>query len=408
MIKLLHFEPWLVGAMTLVAVAYEPFLPCAVVGAMALQLLAWLGGRSLTAAPIHKPLLLLLGMLAVSAWVTPLPGVTILQSLRLLLGVLLALSLVAGLDSRRRLGWALAAALVVALLLAAGGLLFVNWVDKFSFLPQLSTLLPRIQSILDTATNPNVEGAYLAILLAGLLAWPVFRWSALHWLVRLALILAAALIGAVLLLTQSRAALAGLAAGMGLLVILRWRRGWIPMALGLAVTLALFFYIGPQQVWYSLSGETGGVTTLSQREEIWLRARLIIQDFPFTGVGMGAFGEVADAFYPLAAQPVHTEHAHNLFLQIAVDLGLPGLLAWLGCWGTVLWSAWRLYRSKTLPWRTLGAAALCSQAALGVNGLFDCVTWDTRPAVIIWGLWGLVLAADRIYRKEDAITTNNP
>jgi len=35
-----------------------------------------------------------------------------------------------------------------------------------------------------------------------------------------------------------------------------------------------------------------------------------------------------------------------------------------------------------------------------VGGLFDCVTWDTRPAVILWGLWGLILAAERIRRAE--------
>jgi hypothetical protein len=44
---------------------------------------------------------------------------------------------------------------------------------------------------------------------------------------------------------------------------------------------------------------------------------------------MGTFEEVMDVVYPLAAQPVqipHPQHAHNLFLQIAVDFGLPGLL----------------------------------------------------------------------------------
>jgi putative inorganic carbon (HCO3(-)) transporter len=398
--RFLPFEPWLVGGLALAAVAYEPFLPYAVAGALLLLLLGWMGGRPLRAERFHIPLILLLGMVAVSAWVTPLPGVTAQQSLRLLLGVLLALSLAVGLDSRSRLKWALVGVLVMALLLAASGLLFVNWYDKFRFLPKLSTLLPRLQSALDTTEHPNVEGGYLAILLAGLLAWGVFRWKGLHWGGRIGLGLAESFIGSVLVLTQARTALLALAVGMGLLFILRWRRGWIPVALGLVLLLALFFYIGPQQVWYSLGGETGGVATFGARENFWLRARLIIQDFPFTGIGMGTFGEVVDVFYPLAAQPVHIPHAHNLFLQIAVDLGLPGLLAWLGCWGTVLWSAWRLYRSQALQWRTLGAAALCSQVALGVGGLLDCTVWDNRPAVIIWGLWGLILAAERIMRKE--------
>ncbi len=172
--------------------------------------------------------------------------------------------------------------------------------------------------------------------------------------------------------------------------------------------MAIFFYIGPQRVWYGLGGETGGVGSLAGREDIWLRARLIIQDFPFTGIGMGAFSQVVDAFYPLALQPVNIPHAHNLYLQITVDLGLPGLLAWLGCWGTVLWSAWRLYRSNMLEWRTLGAAALVSQVVMGVGGLLDSAVWGNRPAIIIWGLWGLILAAERIREDKGMVAKNLP
>jgi putative inorganic carbon (HCO3(-)) transporter len=335
-------------------------------------------------------------MVAVSAWVTPEPSVTAQESLRLLMGVLLAFSLVRGLDSERWLRGALIIVLLLALMMAASGLLTIDWADKYPFLPQLTKLLPRLQSALDTAVNPNLEGGFLAIFLTGLLAWLVFNWKELSQLVRLGWVFVAVFIGVVLFLTQARAALLALAAGTSLLVILRCRRGWISIVLGFSVTLALIFYLGPQQVWYSLGNNTGGVVDFTRREDIWLRAKLTIRDFPITGVGMGTFSDVVDMVYPLAQQPVHVGHAHNLFLQIAVDLGLPGLLSWLGCWGILLWTSWRLFCSKIMLWRALGAAALCSQVALGVGGLLDSAVWDNRPAVIIWGLWGIILAADKV------------
>ena len=50
--------------------------------------------------------------------------------------------------------------------------------------------------------------------------------------------------------------------------------------------------------------------------------------------------------YPFfLAAPDTIRHAHNLFLQIAVDLGLPGLVAWLAIWLAVTASAWGVYRS---------------------------------------------------------------
>ncbi len=391
--RLSSVEPWLVSALSLASLAYEPLLPYAVAGALLFRLLGWLGGHPLRRASFHLPLLLLLAMVAVSAWVTPLPRVTAQDSLRLLMGVMVLLSLEASLVSRRALGWALGGLAVLSAALAVAALLFTVWADKFRFIPALAGLLPPLPTGLDTDMNPNIIGGILAILLAGLLGWLIFYYGKMSWFLRIVLGLVCALLALVLFLTQSRTALLALAAAIGLLMLLRWRRGWMIAVLGIAVGMGLLFYIGPQQVWYSLGGETGGVATFSGREQIWLRAKLLIADFPLTGVGMGTFGEVIDTFYPLAPQPVHVGHAHNLYLQIAADLGLPGLAAWLVCFFTVIWMAWQLFITKNSFFRALGAAVLCSQVALGVNGLLDAPAWDSRPALIIWAIWGLTTAA---------------
>jgi hypothetical protein len=36
---------------------------------------------------------------------------------------------------------------------------------------------------------------------------------------------------------------------------------------------------------------------------------------------------------------------------------------------------------------------LGSQVALVVHGLTDAVTWGTRPAVVVWAVWGVAMAS---------------
>ena len=130
--------------------------------------------------------------------------------------------------------------------------------------------------------------------------------------------------------------------------------------------------------------------------EIWSRALYMVQDFPFTGIGMGSFEHVADLLYPLFIAPGGgITHAHNLFLQVAVDLGLPGLIAWLSILILVVAVSWRAYRRTDDVWLTgLGAGLLCSQGALLVHGIANVSVWgEIRSAPIVWALWGLAMAS---------------
>jgi putative inorganic carbon (HCO3(-)) transporter len=176
--------------------------------------------------------------------------------------------------------------------------------------------------------------------------------------------------------------LAPAAAGGLLLAGLAWL-GW-PRAVEMAIGS-------------SLLGGTQG------RLEVWQRAVFIIQDYPLTGVGLGGFGPVVDLLYPFRTlAPGSVPHAHNLFLQIAVDLGLPGLAAWLACWAPTLLLAGQMFRAaqpgRAAPAeldlaRGLAAGLLVSNLALGLHGLTDAVVWGmVRPAPLVWALWGLCAA----------------
>ena len=145
---------------------------------------------------------------------------------------------------------------------------------------------------------------------------------------------------------------------------------------------------------------------VEERLDIWSRSVYILRDFAPTGVGMGSFTETADTFYPFSLSPPGTiYHAHNLFLQIGIDLGIIGLIAWLAVLLTILALSWQLYRPKT-PTRSkvavgLGAGLLCSQLALMIHGVTDAVTWGmVRPAPLVWALWGLAVAAWSVHHSS--------
>ncbi len=89
----------------------------------------------------------------------------------------------------------------------------------------------------------------------------------------------------------------------------------------------------------------------------------IIRDFPFTGTGMASFYTVFPGY--TKADVGFYDHAHNEFIQFAVEAGLPATLA-LGC--TVIFALYKslkvqsIRNSKTMK----GIAMGCSMAIVGM------------------------------------------
>ncbi|HET90372.1 MAG TPA: hypothetical protein ENN99_06495 [Chloroflexi bacterium] len=123
-----------------------------------------------------------------------------------------------------------------------------------------------------------------------------------------------------------------------------------------------------------------------------------VQDFPFTGLGLGTFERVVAVLYPLFLNPAGTvPHAHNLFLQVAVDLGLPGLIAYLALLGLTFYcafSARRVFRRRgEAGLDGLSAGCIAALVGMGVHGLIDAAAWGRiKLAFIPWIVIGLAAA----------------
>ena len=143
--------------------------------------------------------------------------------------------------------------------------------------------------------------------------------------------------------------------------------------------------------------ELVGTVSIAGRVEIWSRALYAVQDFPFTGCGLGTFREVVWVLYPLfTISPGHDiAHAHNMFLQTAVDLGLPGLLAYLALLGLAGVIGIRMARRSALE-RALGLGIVAGLVALHTYGLTDALAPGSKPGIVIWIALGLLAALSRV------------
>jgi len=392
---------------TLVAAAFirQSLLPWPVIAFVVFVLLEGLSTRRWwVATPLDVPILVLLGMLPVTLWATPLPDVTIPQVWRVLNGVVLYYTVLRWCTTPERLRLGLYGALLIGVGLAAFAPFSVTWMaSKLPFIP--ADVYQRFNLLVADTVHPNVMGGNLAMFLPLAAALLLFDGRDTPFWQSLLVIFAGIFIGAMLVLTQSRGAWMGVALALGLLVILRWRR-WGLLAGGIAAGALVggmqYMSLDWKTVLDSLSS-IGAASDFEGRMDIWSRAVYMLQDFPFTGVGMGTFGPVADLLYPFfLTAPGQVVHAHNLFLQIGADLGIPGLIAWLACWLGVIWMGWRVYRQADAGLlRAAGVGVLLSQVVIAVHGIFDAVVWgQIRAAPLLWLVWALGAAALRLTAAE--------
>jgi len=139
--------------------------------------------------------------------------------------------------------------------------------------------------------------------------------------------------------------------------------------------------------------------------EIWSRAVLLLQRHPITGPGLGCFEPLLSSQYPLYTVPRGTvSHAHNLFLQIAVDLGLPGLISYLSILGLafcMLLAICGILGCKSTPaMRNLAHACISSLVGLCLHGLIDAATWGNKGAFLPWVVLGLAASLYRLRASE--------
>lgn len=414
-------EAVLLGAAApfLVFPTVQPFLTAV---ALILVIVPWLTAvfvRSwplLPSTPLNVPLLLFTLSLLVGILVTADPDLTLSKATGLLLG-LATWRVLACYAAERRWLWG-----GVIIFAAAGfgftllGVLSANWLLKIpgiaAVVQQLPTGVVTLPGSPDAGVQPNqIAGTTLSwvlLPLSLLLGWRGESGRSRRWWGAALL----ALFGTtVLILTQSRSGYIGFAGGffilLGVWFLLLPRRSWIRRVTGggiigmVAAATGILLWLGPariQEIWRDPVQETalGALNTIGFRQEVWRWALTAVADFPFTGTGLGAFRLVVRRLYPLNIDPGYDiAHAHNIFVQTALDLGVPGLIAFLAVLGTTAVLGWQVARKDT-QLRPFAVGLLASLAALHLFGMTDAVALGAKPGLLLWIAFGLLTAAFRI------------
>jgi putative inorganic carbon (hco3(-)) transporter len=406
--RLVWYEIWPVSLMIAASFIWLSLLPAAVITAAVFWPLRWIAtGHFTKRTPADWGVVLLLVMTLVTLWVSALPVKTVPQVYRLLTGIAFYYAIVNWCNNPKRLRFLILAATLAVSLLAIFAAVSVQWpVGKLEFIS--GQLYQQFSVLVSDTVHPNVLAGSLVLLLPIPLAGLFFAWGKMGWPERIIYSEAILFTLAVLALTQSRGAWMAMGAALLSLIILRWRWGWLFLLPVIILALVAIHQLGTPRI-LEIAFSSGVISGWDGRREIWLRAIYMIQDFPFTGIGMGLFGEVADALYPFFSySPGAILHAHNLFLQIGVDLGIPGLIAWLAILLVVIALSWKQYRygrvHQNVQCAALGAGLLSSQLALVVHGMTDAVTWGmVRPAPLVWAIWGLAVAGWYVCSQTDTI-----
>ncbi len=186
--------------------------------------------------------------------------------------------------------------------------------------------------------NENALGVLLTLMLAGVI-WPVLRSSGRTRLVYMA-ISAAYILSTVILVLLSGSRGSTISLVVMLLAFWFWRplRPWAKIGSALvagALIVAPFLLIAIQN---RSSEDTGN--ELGSRDILWTAAWRLIQDHPFTGVGLGN-GPIELRPYIAALTSDYAKHfglpAHNPFLEVGCDTGFIGMLLYAGVVISALW-----------------------------------------------------------------------
>jgi O-antigen ligase len=296
---------------------------------------------------------------------------------------------------------------------------------------------PHIVRINATYTDPNALASYFALLIPiglGLAAREAGSRARLLWLAGIAVISVA------LVMTAGRAGLLGACAGvavwLAIVLVLRldrddsWpfvRRHFRKMVYGVAiagaVTLFALVAIGTAfdirhhhqntylHTWlftFNLRQPLDNI--VKGRFANWHTAALMVQDHPIFGIGIGRVFRLFATYnrFVGGAPEGARLSAHNTFLNVAAEMGIVGLMAFLTLLGVVFAVAIRTLR------RAAGGASADATGADATGVAVTAGVGAVGDRGVVWMLVGLIagLAAytltmipgDRLILHEDVVT----
>ena len=263
---------------------------------------------------------------------------------------------------------------------------------KSQWIHLMGATLARFMPRLDIwRPHPNYVAAFLEGILPLALVGAIV---ASRPLTRLLCALVTLTMLAALLMSVSRGAWVALASVSVLGSIVRWRRWrWFLIGVTALVALALVgssFLMGDTLQAIPLIGPlVAELIVLPDRVALWRRSLYLVEDFAFTGIGLGPAYAMIYSRYVLLIRHVRLTYSHNLWLEVWLQQGLAGVIGF----------AWLVIAFYRLVAQALRARAVTNPVfhgawlgltAILVHGFFDApqyaALWTFAPLFALLGL----------------------
>jgi len=198
------------------------------------------------------------------------------------------------------------------------------------------------------------------------------------------------------------------------LFILLWlkeknRRQRIKMLFFLAflsvVGVSLFYQALVNRIAKDSDGRTGTIVDKTlyqdQRPRLWDFSLKQIIHSPWVGIGFGV--RSFDYAYPEWERSDPTLfHAHNIFLDAGIQMGIPGILVLMLVFFSILREYWRFYESVDSRLQWLGACGLAMVIGVLMKNMTDHF-FSRDLSLLFWSLVGMMLGYGK--RLQDRIKT---
>lgn len=348
------------------------------------------------------PLLVILFQVLVSSLLVAYPPYVFPKAAGLLLGIGMFYAVTGLLRTERMLKAGI-------FLFLAGGLFFSLFslvgmytfkVKHLNFLAAIKEMFPRFDFKLPGAEmgfSPNAVGGILILLVPVFMAMLyLYLWDE-RKAVKLFLEIGLFIVLVVLLLTQSRGSWMGLTAAFVIFVFLSLRKrkgGLVSVIVGLLVVSFLLVpsVLKVDQVKLTTQQAEG---TLLFRVQMWDRALPRIAAHPLTGIGLNHFRYLPEIKYDVS-------HAHNKFIHMAVELGIPAAAAYLALLiltGYMVVTVWKKSKVKWLRAAVLGLG--CGQLAQTIYEITDVIPLGAKVGIFFWLSLALIAAIYNFVTREN-------
>ena len=197
-------------------------------------------------------------------------------------------------------------------------------------------------------------------------------------------------------------------ASLAACIMINTRGAWIDLAIVLPFILAYRFKSRKKflAVFLAASPKTfqrlqtvatvGSEQSVTERFLMWHSALNMIADKPLTGVGFGNYESAYREIYILDEAKEHFQgHAHNVYLQLWAETGLPGLILFCALFGYILFWSWR--RAENI----FGLMLFTATLDLMLYSLTDYTFAAFSAMRVYWLLFGVCVAGIKFNERKN-------